>query len=93
MQEGVLLCKGGMAKKKHHQENSDPGKVWTMKGVHRRQNKDVQKWHGTRDAVMRDRWLNKDDGRIRPEINLQVEPEKDGRLGRDVGWIWKAALV
>jgi hypothetical protein len=29
-----------MAKKKPHQEDSDPGKVWTAKGVRRRQNKD-----------------------------------------------------
>jgi hypothetical protein len=42
---------------------------------------------------MKDRRLNKDDGRSRPGINLQVKPEKDGRSGRDVGWIRKAALV
>jgi hypothetical protein len=29
-----------MAIKKHHQENWDPGKVWTAKGVHRHHNKD-----------------------------------------------------
>jgi hypothetical protein len=34
---------------------------------------------------MKDRWLNKDDGRSRPGINLQVEPEKDGRSGRVSG--------
>jgi hypothetical protein len=53
----------------------------------------VQKWHGARNEVMKDRRSNKDDGRIKPEINLQVEPEKDGRSGRDFGWIRKAALV
>jgi hypothetical protein len=46
-----------------------------------------------RNEVMKDRRSNKDDGRIRPEINLQLQPEKDGCSGRDVGWIRKAALV
>jgi hypothetical protein len=49
----------------------------------------VQQWHSTRnvgfrDAVMKDCWTNRDGGRIRPGINLQEEPGKDGRLGRDV---------
>jgi hypothetical protein len=43
----------------------------------------VQKWHSIRDTVMKDRQSNRDGGRIRPEINLQEEPEKDGRSGRD----------
>jgi hypothetical protein len=42
---------------------------------------------------MKDRRSNMDDGRIRPEINLHVEPKKDGCLERDVDWIRKAALV
>jgi septum formation inhibitor MinC len=36
---------------------------------------------------------NKDGRRSRPGINLQVEPKKDGRLGRDIRCIRKAALV
>jgi hypothetical protein len=31
LQEGVLPCKSGTAKKKPDQENSDPGKVWMKK--------------------------------------------------------------
>jgi hypothetical protein len=38
-------------------------------------------------------WSNKDDGRSRPGINLQVDPKKDGCSGRDVGWIRKAGLM
>jgi hypothetical protein len=34
------LAAACMAKKKHHQENSGPGKVWTAYGVRRRHNKD-----------------------------------------------------
>jgi hypothetical protein len=33
----------------------------------------VQEWHGER-KVIKDRRSNRDDGRIRPEINLQEEP-------------------
>jgi hypothetical protein len=36
---------------------------------------------------VKDRRSNKDDGSSRPKINLQVEPEKNGRSGGDVGWI------
>jgi hypothetical protein len=36
----------------------------------------VKKWHGTKNAVMKDCWSNKDDGRSRPGINLQVEPDR-----------------
>jgi hypothetical protein len=44
-------------------------------------------------ARHKDRRSNKDDGRSRLGINLQVEPENDGHSVRDVGWIRKAALV
>jgi hypothetical protein len=53
----------------------------------------VQKWHGRRNEVIKDRRSNKDDSRSTPGINSQVEPEKDGCSGGDVGWIRKAALV
>jgi hypothetical protein len=43
----------------------------------------VQKWHGAMDAIMKDRRSNRDDGRIRLGINLQEEPEKDGRSEGD----------
>jgi hypothetical protein len=36
LQEGILLCKSGMAKK----ENWDPRKVWTVQGVRHCQNKE-----------------------------------------------------
>jgi hypothetical protein len=44
----------------------------------------VQKWHsakdaGFRDAVMKNSLSNKDGGIIRPGVNLQEEPGKDGR--------------
>jgi hypothetical protein len=42
LQEGVPPCKSGMAEKKHHQENLDPGKVWTAEGFRRCENKDDQ---------------------------------------------------
>jgi hypothetical protein len=40
LQEGVPPHKSGMVKKKPHQENLYPGKVWTAKGFHCRWNKD-----------------------------------------------------
>jgi hypothetical protein len=48
----------------------------------------VQKWHDAGDtvfwdAVMRGRRSNRYDGRIRPGIDLQEEPGKDGRAGGD----------
>jgi hypothetical protein len=35
----------------------------------------VQKWHGTRNAVMKDSRSNMDDERMRPGINFQEEPK------------------
>jgi hypothetical protein len=35
----------------------------------------VQKWHGTKNTVMKDRQSNRDDRRIRQGIKLQEEPE------------------
>jgi hypothetical protein len=35
----------------------------------------VQKWHGARDAIMKGRRSNRDDGRIRLRIKLQEESE------------------
>jgi hypothetical protein len=46
-----------------------------------------------RNTVLKDRRSNKDDGRSRPGINSQEEPEKCGSSGRDVGWVRKTALV
>jgi hypothetical protein len=40
LQEGVPLCKSSMAKKETRQENWDPGKLWTLKGVLPCRNKD-----------------------------------------------------
>jgi hypothetical protein len=42
---------------------------------------------------MKKRRLNKDDGRSRPGINLQMETEEVGSSGKEVGWIRRAALV
>jgi hypothetical protein len=50
-------------------------------------------WHGTRNEVMKKRWPNKDDGRSRPGINLQIEIEEVGSSGNEVRWIRRAALV
>jgi hypothetical protein len=36
---------------------------------------------------------NKNDGRSRPGINLQMETEEVGRSGKEVGWIRRTALV
>jgi hypothetical protein len=84
-----------MALKEPLQGNSDLGEVWTAKGDRRRQKKDTPcaKVAQHKNKIMKDRRSNRVDGRIRPGINLQVEPEKDGRSERDVGWIRKAALV
>jgi hypothetical protein len=47
----------------------------------------AQKGHGTKDAVMKDRWSNRDHRRIRPGIKLKEEQEEDGR---SVGVNWCA---
>jgi hypothetical protein len=39
LQEGVQLCKSGMAQEERRQKNWDPGKLWTAQGVRRRRNK------------------------------------------------------
>jgi hypothetical protein len=43
----------------------------------------VQKWHGTKNAVMKDRQSNKDDEIIGPEINFQEESENYERWEGD----------
>jgi hypothetical protein len=51
LQEGVPLCKNGMAQGKRLQENSDPGKLWTAEGIGHWQKDDpaMQECHGTRE--------------------------------------------
>jgi hypothetical protein len=45
----------------------------------------VRKWYSARDAVMKERRPNKDDGRIRPRINLQEESQNHRRTKEDSG--------